>query len=72
MTNQNDKGFMEQALFLASTRVGLTCPNRPLAAVIVNDNKVVGIGVTGTGGRPHGETGEIEMAGEMSKVQPLM
>jgi diaminohydroxyphosphoribosylaminopyrimidine deaminase/5-amino-6-(5-phosphoribosylamino)uracil reductase len=54
---------MPQALALAQDRLGLTTPNPSVGCVIVRGDKVVGRGVTGIGGRPHGETVAIADAG---------
>jgi diaminohydroxyphosphoribosylaminopyrimidine deaminase/5-amino-6-(5-phosphoribosylamino)uracil reductase len=58
-----DERFMPQALALAQDRLGLTTPNPSVGCVIVRGDKVVGRGVTGIGGRPHGETVAIADAG---------
>ncbi len=46
---------MREALALAQERLGFTTPNPSVGCVIVRGDKVVGRGVTGIGGRPHGE-----------------
>ncbi len=50
-----DKKFMMLALKLASTRIGLTGKNPSVGCVIAKKNKIVSIGQTGYGGRPHAE-----------------
>jgi diaminohydroxyphosphoribosylaminopyrimidine deaminase/5-amino-6-(5-phosphoribosylamino)uracil reductase len=59
----SDEAFMRRAIELAATRVGLTGDNPAVGCVIVRDGKVVGEGVTGKGGRPHGEEVALDGAG---------
>ena len=54
---------MTAALALASRNLGSTWPNPSVGCVIVRDGVVVGRGVTGPGGRPHGEAVALDMAG---------
>jgi diaminohydroxyphosphoribosylaminopyrimidine deaminase/5-amino-6-(5-phosphoribosylamino)uracil reductase len=58
---------MREALALARERLGLTSPNPSVGCVIVRGGKVVGRGVTGIGGRPHGETQAIADAGALAR-----
>ncbi len=58
---------MRQALALAQDRLGLTTPNPSVGCVIVRGEKVVGRGVTGIGGRPHGETVALADAGKLAR-----
>ncbi|MGH7923464.1 MAG: bifunctional diaminohydroxyphosphoribosylaminopyrimidine deaminase/5-amino-6-(5-phosphoribosylamino)uracil reductase RibD, partial [Candidatus Binatus sp.] len=58
-----DQRFMWQALALAREQLGLTSPNPSVGCVIARDDKVVGRGVTGIGGRPHGEAQALADAG---------
>jgi diaminohydroxyphosphoribosylaminopyrimidine deaminase/5-amino-6-(5-phosphoribosylamino)uracil reductase len=58
---------MRQALKLAADRLGLTSPNPTVGCVIVRGYRVVGRGVTGVGGRPHGETVAITDAGRRAR-----
>jgi len=58
---------MREALALARDRLGLTSPNPSVGCVIVRGGKVVGRGVTGDGGRPHGETVAIADAGALAR-----
>lgn len=46
---------MQRALALAAAMVGRTGDNPAVGCVIVRDGAVIGEGVTGDGGRPHGE-----------------
>lgn len=61
MTGGDDLPFMRRALALADSRLGHTWPNPSVGVVIVKDGVIVGEGVTGDGGRPHGE--EMALAG---------
>jgi diaminohydroxyphosphoribosylaminopyrimidine deaminase/5-amino-6-(5-phosphoribosylamino)uracil reductase len=58
---------MRAALALAQEQLGLTTPNPSVGCVIVRGDKVVGRGVTGAGGRPHGETVAIAEAGALAR-----
>ena len=54
-----DKKFMKLALDLARARKGLTGDNPSVGCVIVKKNKIISIGQTGYGGRPHAEHNAI-------------
>lgn len=58
---------MARAIELARTHVGLTGENPSVGCVIVRDGAVVGEGVTGEGGRPHGEETALAAAGEAAR-----
>jgi len=58
---------MRDALALAQEQLGLTTPNPSVGCVIARGDKVVGRGVTGVGGRPHGETVAIAEAGALAR-----
>ena len=58
---------MREALALAQDRLGLTSPNPTVGCVIVRGDRVVGRGVTGVGGRPHGETQALADAGALAR-----
>jgi diaminohydroxyphosphoribosylaminopyrimidine deaminase/5-amino-6-(5-phosphoribosylamino)uracil reductase len=58
---------MREALALAQERLGFTTPNPSVGCVIVRGDKVVGRGVTGNGGRPHGETVALADAGARAR-----
>jgi diaminohydroxyphosphoribosylaminopyrimidine deaminase/5-amino-6-(5-phosphoribosylamino)uracil reductase len=58
---------MELALKNAKAMKGQTDPNPLVGAVIVNDNRVVGIGAHLKAGEPHAEIHAIRMAGEAAK-----
>ena len=57
---------MQKALKLAWRNKGLTAENPSVGCVIVKDGKVVGQGVTSAGGRPHGETNALQVAGKQA------
>ena len=59
----NDEAYMAKALELARTHLGLTGENPSVGCLIVKDDKIVGRGVTSEGGRPHGETNALAVAG---------
>ena len=54
-----DKKYMKLALNLASARKGLTGENPSVGCVIVKKDKIISIGQTGFGGRPHAEYNAI-------------
>ena len=54
-----DKKFMKLALDLARARKGLTGDNPSVGCVIVKKGKIISIGQTGYGGRPHAEHNAI-------------
>ncbi len=58
---------MREALELAQERLGLTTPNPSVGCVIARGDKVVGRGVTGVGGRPHGEAQALAEAGALAR-----
>ncbi len=54
-----DKKYMSLALNLASARKGLTGDNPAVGCLIVKDDKIISIGLTGLNGRPHAENNAI-------------
>ena len=58
---------MRAALALAQRGLGRTWPNPTVGCVIVKDGMVVGRGRTADGGRPHGETQALAMAGAAAR-----
>jgi diaminohydroxyphosphoribosylaminopyrimidine deaminase/5-amino-6-(5-phosphoribosylamino)uracil reductase len=62
-----DEDAMRRAIALARTHVGKTAENPSVGCVIVRDGVVVGEGVTGAGGRPHGEEMALGEAGEQAR-----
>ncbi len=65
--DRTDHHHMAAALALARRNLGSTWPNPSVGCVIVHDGIVVGRGVTGSGGRPHGEAVALAMAGKGAK-----
>ena len=54
-----DRKFMKLALDLARARRGLTGDNPSVGCIIVKKDKIISIGQTGYGGRPHAEHNAI-------------
>jgi diaminohydroxyphosphoribosylaminopyrimidine deaminase/5-amino-6-(5-phosphoribosylamino)uracil reductase len=62
-----DERYMAMAIQMAKETVGQTSPNPAVAAVVVKDNQVVGIGVHVKAGEPHAEVYALQMAGDKAK-----
>ena len=62
-----DEDYMRRAIALAESRVGLTASNPSVGCVIVQGGQIVGEGVTGHGGTPHGEEVALAVAGEHAR-----
>ncbi|HRQ60862.1 MAG TPA: bifunctional diaminohydroxyphosphoribosylaminopyrimidine deaminase/5-amino-6-(5-phosphoribosylamino)uracil reductase RibD, partial [Alphaproteobacteria bacterium] len=58
---------MNHALRLARQGLGRVWPNPSVGCVIVKDGRVVGLGRTQDGGRPHAERVALDMAGAAAK-----
>lgn len=63
----NHEFYMDLALKNAQAMKGQTDPNPLVGSVIVNDNRVVGIGAHLKAGEPHAEIHALRMAGEKAK-----
>jgi diaminohydroxyphosphoribosylaminopyrimidine deaminase/5-amino-6-(5-phosphoribosylamino)uracil reductase len=63
----NDEFYMQLALQNARAMKGQTDPNPLVGAVIVNDNRIVGVGAHMKAGEPHAEIHALRMAGEHAK-----
>ena len=63
--------YMKLAIDLAKGVVGQTSPNPPVGAVVVKDNRVVGVGLHMQAGDKHAEVLAIEMAGEKAMEADL-
>jgi diaminohydroxyphosphoribosylaminopyrimidine deaminase / 5-amino-6-(5-phosphoribosylamino)uracil reductase len=63
----NHEFYMDLALRNAQAMKGQTDPNPLVGSVIVNDNRIVGIGTHLKAGEPHAEIHAIRMAGEKAK-----
>ncbi|MDA1532462.1 MULTISPECIES: bifunctional diaminohydroxyphosphoribosylaminopyrimidine deaminase/5-amino-6-(5-phosphoribosylamino)uracil reductase RibD [unclassified Bacillus cereus group] len=59
--------YMKLALENAKAMKGQTTPNPLVGSVIVNDNRIVGIGAHMKAGEPHAEIHAIRMAGEQAR-----
>ena len=55
-----DKKYMGIAMNIAKSREGLTGDNPSVGCVIVKNDKIISLGVTGYNGRPHAETNAID------------
>jgi diaminohydroxyphosphoribosylaminopyrimidine deaminase/5-amino-6-(5-phosphoribosylamino)uracil reductase len=62
-----DEVHMLRAIRLAERALGTTADNPPVGCVIAKGNKVLGVGWTQPGGRPHAETEALAMAGILAK-----
>ena len=60
----NHEFYMELALNNAQAMKGQTDPNPLVGSIIVNDNRIVGVGAHMKAGEPHAEIHAIQMAGE--------
>lgn len=58
---------MLHALRLGARNLGLTAPNPAVGCVIAKDNRIIGRGWTGIGGRPHAETQALQQAGTRAR-----
>lgn len=58
---------MDAALAQAFAALGSTAPNPAVGCVIVKDDRVIGVGATAPGGRPHAETQALEQAGAAAR-----
>lgn len=65
--SDQDRAHMRAALTLAARGLGRVWPNPSVGCVLVREGRVVGRGVTGAGGRPHGETEALRQAGELAR-----
>ncbi|MFC7332187.1 bifunctional diaminohydroxyphosphoribosylaminopyrimidine deaminase/5-amino-6-(5-phosphoribosylamino)uracil reductase RibD [Rhodocista pekingensis] len=65
--SDQDRAHMRAALTLAARGLGRVRPNPSVGCVLVREGRVVGRGVTGAGGRPHGETEALRQAGELAR-----
>jgi diaminohydroxyphosphoribosylaminopyrimidine deaminase / 5-amino-6-(5-phosphoribosylamino)uracil reductase len=58
---------MDHALRLGRRALGTTAENPNVGCVIVKDGRLLGVGWTKAGGRPHAETEALKMAGEEAR-----
>jgi diaminohydroxyphosphoribosylaminopyrimidine deaminase/5-amino-6-(5-phosphoribosylamino)uracil reductase len=66
-TEERDAYHMREALRLAHPMLGRTAPNPAVGCVIVGDGRIVGVGATAAGGRPHAETQALARAGSRAR-----
>jgi diaminohydroxyphosphoribosylaminopyrimidine deaminase/5-amino-6-(5-phosphoribosylamino)uracil reductase len=59
--------YMELALKNAQAMKGQTDPNPLVGSVIVNENRIVGVGTHLKAGEPHAEIHALKMAGDLAK-----
>ena len=59
--------WMDYALRLGRRALGTTAENPPVGCVVVRNGRVLGVGWTEPGGRPHAETEALKMAGEHAR-----
>ncbi len=62
---------MMDAVRLGEAARGRTAPNPNVGCIIVNDGKIVGLGATGDGGRPHAEAVALAEAGKRARGATL-
>jgi len=58
--SKKDKKYMKIALDLAKSKHGLTGPNPSVGCVIVKNDRIISVGTTSYGGRPHAEYNAIK------------
>ncbi|WP_373505644.1 bifunctional diaminohydroxyphosphoribosylaminopyrimidine deaminase/5-amino-6-(5-phosphoribosylamino)uracil reductase RibD, partial [Aestuariivirga sp.] len=58
---------MDYALRLGRRALGTTAENPNVGCAIVKDERVLGVGWTQPGGRPHAETEALKMAGDEAR-----
>ncbi len=58
--SSKDKNYMKIAINLARARKGLTGDNPSVGCLIVRNDRIISIGQTGFGGRPHAEDSAIK------------
>lgn len=63
----NHEFYMDLALNNARSMKGQTDPNPLVGSVIVNDNRIVGVGAHLKAGEPHAEIHALRMAGEAAR-----
>ena len=69
--NDAHRHWMERALELARRGEGLTRPNPPVGAVVVQDGRLVGAGWHRRAGGPHAEVYALRQAGERARGATL-
>jgi diaminohydroxyphosphoribosylaminopyrimidine deaminase / 5-amino-6-(5-phosphoribosylamino)uracil reductase len=67
MTAETDRAMMAEALVLARAALGTTAPNPAVGCVITQGGRIVGLGSTMPGGRPHAEVAALADAGDAAR-----
>lgn len=67
----NDKKYMQMAIKLAKKAEGKTSPNPLVGAVIVKNNRIIGIGYHKKAGMPHAEINALKLAGNNARGAAL-
>ncbi|MEM1288501.1 MAG: bifunctional diaminohydroxyphosphoribosylaminopyrimidine deaminase/5-amino-6-(5-phosphoribosylamino)uracil reductase RibD [Pseudomonadota bacterium] len=67
MTSSQDIRWLSAAVRLGERQNGQSWPNPAVGCLLVRDDVVVGSGVTGQGGIPHGETRALSAAGDRAR-----
>ena len=67
MSDLKHQQYMRMALDAAQKGVGRTAPNPPVGAVIVNADRVVGVGFHPQAGQPHAEIFALQQAGHNAR-----
>jgi diaminohydroxyphosphoribosylaminopyrimidine deaminase / 5-amino-6-(5-phosphoribosylamino)uracil reductase len=70
MTAETDRAMMAEALVLARAALGTTAPNPAVGCVITQGGRIVGLGSTMPGGRPHAEVAALADAGDAARGAP--
>jgi diaminohydroxyphosphoribosylaminopyrimidine deaminase / 5-amino-6-(5-phosphoribosylamino)uracil reductase len=65
--NQLNQHYMNHAFRLGRRALGTTAENPAVGCVIVKDDRILGVGCTQPGGRPHAEVMALAMAGADAK-----
>lgn len=66
--NQLNQHYMNHAFRLGHRALGTTAENPAVGCVIVKDDRILGVGCTQPGGRPHAEVMALAMAGADAAV----
>ena len=64
---RDDARYMDLALACARAQLGRTAPNPSVGCVLVHDDRILAVGATADGGRPHAEALALETAGEAAR-----
>lgn len=67
----DDQYYMNLALELARATLGQTAPNPSVAAIVVKNNQIIGIGTHLKAGLPHAEVYALKQAGQNAEAATL-